>query len=707
MFLVLASLILAPEKFPLTVESIMRGYALVGHSPTNLHWSEDANQIGFMWGKAEEGKNASTKSYIVNKDGKGLMEGSLPAIEPKAWTRGSKVGPKIAYESGGDIWLRDTEKETSENLTNTTEYEMNPVLCRDGQSILFTKLNELYCFNLEDKKVIQLTQAKAATATGVAVTVEAGEGYHRGGMTASPSGTHVAVSFFDSPAAAKNAQVARFITQSGFVELTPTYSKVGSPQGHSMIKIYGLKSGAAFDLVTPRPGSFGQMQWAPDGKHGAVWAFSEDHKDAWLCGFNTETETLTTLWDEHDNAWVGGPLSGLLGWLPDSSKIYFGSENSGYANLKEIDPDTSTDETIVGGTFEVSRVQLDVDRNRFTFVSSEGSPYDRHIDSVDLKGGNKQKLADFSAGDDASYAFSPDGKELAIVKSTSNRPAELFVNKIQVTQTPTDAWLAGPWIDPPIVSVPSRDGTTQIPAKLFKPKNWRRGGPAVVFVHGAGYLQNVFHGWSYYFREYMFHHVLMDHGYAVLDIDYRASAGYGKAWRTAIYRHMGGKDLDDVVDGAKYMVKELGAAPDRLGVYGGSYGGFITLMAMFTDPDVFKSGAALRPVGDWANYHHGYTSPILNTPESDPEAYKISSPINFVEGLKGNLLICHGMVDVNVQFQDSIRIVQRLIELGKTNWNVAPYPVEDHAFIRPESWTDEYRRIFDLFEHTIGTQRKK
>ena len=199
----------------------------------------------------------------------------------------------------------------------------------------------------------------------------------------------------------------------------------------------------------------------------------------------------------------------------------------------------------------------------------------------------------------------------------------------------------------------------------------------------------------------------MERGYAVLDVDYRASSGYGKAWRTGIYRHMGGKDLADIVDGAQHLVKELGAAPDRLGVYGGSYGGFITFMAMFTTPDVFKSGAALRPVGDWANYHHGYTSPILNTPKEDPEAFKMSSPINFVEGLKGNLLICHGMVDSNVQFQDSIRIVQRLIDLGKQNWEVAPYPVEDHSFVRPESWTDEYRRILALFERTIGTKRVK
>ena len=109
----------------------------------------------------------------------------------------------------------------------------------------------------------------------------------------------------------------------------------------------------------------------------------------------------------------------------------------------------------------------------------------------------------------------------------------------------------------------------------------------------------------------------------------------------------------------------------RIGVYGGSYGGFITLMALFTSPDTFAAGAALRPVTDWAHYNHGYTSNILNEPQDDAEAYRKSSPIYFAEGLKGALLICHGMVDTNVHFQDSVRLVQRLIELRKENWEVA------------------------------------
>jgi dipeptidyl aminopeptidase/acylaminoacyl peptidase len=238
-------------------------------------------------------------------------------------------------------------------------------------------------------------------------------------------------------------------------------------------------------------------------------------------------------------------------------------------------------------------------------------------------------------------------------------------------------------------------------ARLYRPEDPAADGPAVIFVHGAGYLQNAHQWWSSYYREYMFHNLLVDNGYTVLDIDFRGSAGYGRDWRTGIYRHMGGKDLSDHVDGARMLVEEYGISPRKIGIYGGSYGGFITLMAMFKHPDVFAAGAALRSVTDWAHYNHGYTSNILNTPVEDSLAFVRSSPIYFADGFQGALLMCHGMVDDNVQFQDIVRISQRLIELGKDNWELAVYPVESHAFTEPSSWVDEYKRIYKLFEDRL------
>jgi dipeptidyl aminopeptidase/acylaminoacyl peptidase len=130
-------------------------------------------------------------------------------------------------------------------------------------------------------------------------------------------------------------------------------------------------------------------------------------------------------------------------------------------------------------------------------------------------------------------------------------------------------------------------------------------------------------------------------------------------------------------------------------------------MAMFKSPNTFKAGAALRSVTDWAHYNHPYTSNILNTPVEDSIAYKRSSPIYFAEGLKGKLLILHGVVDDNVQFQDVVRLNQKLIELGKNNWEMAIYPMESHGFVETSSWIDEYKRIFNLFEETIGDKRRK
>ncbi|MDB5136155.1 MAG: prolyl oligopeptidase family serine peptidase [Mucilaginibacter sp.] len=328
-----------------------------------------------------------------------------------------------------------------------------------------------------------------------------------------------------------------------------------------------------------------------------------------------------------------------------------------------------------------------------------------HFYKIHFGGGTPDQLTSMRGGNGVS--LSPDEKWLAIRYSYSNKPWELYVqpNKpgakaLKITNSVSDEYNSYPWRDAPIITFKNRYGSN-VYARVYEPKTPDPTKPAVIFVHGAGYLQNVTYSWSYYFREFMFNNMLADNGYYVMDIDYTASAGYGRDWRTGIYRHMGGKDLSDQVDGVKYLVDKYGVNPKHVGMYGGSYGGFMTLMALFTEPDVFTSGAAIRSVTDWAHYNHGYTDEILNEPYNDEKAYRQSSPIYFANGLKGNLLMLHGMVDQNVNFQDIVRLTQKLIELHKDNWWLAPYPVEDHGFEEPSSWTDEYKRIFKLFEETL------
>jgi dipeptidyl aminopeptidase/acylaminoacyl peptidase len=469
-----------------------------------------------------------------------------------------------------------------------------------------------------------------------------------------------------------------------------------------------------------------QLQWNEDGSRAVLLARAADNKDRWVMALDPATGKTRVLASVHDDAWVGGPGSFTLGWLPDNRRVYFVSERDGWAHLYTVNTDGGEPVQLTSGRFEVSDVRISADKTKFYFTSSEGSLFERHLYSMSFDGGARTRLTTMPGNNQTDV--SPDDRTLAVVRSYSNRPPELYLQPNrpapapnpskaqavplqaadasvgpevrQVTTSPTPDYFNYNWIDPPIVSFRARDGAT-VYGRLFKPANARPGGPAVIFVHGAGYLQDVTKWWSSYYREHMFHHLLMERGFTVLSIDYRGSAGYGRDWRTGIYRHMGGKDLDDHVDAVRYLVAEHGIDPRRVGLYGGSYGGFMTLMAMFTTPDIFAAGAALRPVTDWAHYNHPYTSNILNEPQDDPEAYRRSSPLYFAEGLKGHLLICHGMVDTNVHFQDTVRLAERLIELRKENWELAPYPVEDHAFERADSWADEYKRILKLFTERL------
>ncbi len=537
----------------------------------------------------------------------------------------------------------------------------------------------------------------------------------------SPDESLVTAIVVESAEGSKTSIVPNYVTESGYTADISARTKVGDTQRRNRLALIGAQSGDVKWVENPIKESLGKdgkerdrelifdaPRWSDDGERAFVAAQAVDNKDAWIFALDAKTAKLRALAAVHDDAWVGGPgsLSRDSGWLPDNRRIFFTWERDGWSHLYTVDYGGGEPKQLTSGNWEVRDVALSAGRTHFLLTTSEVHAGEEHLYRMSFDGGERKQLTTMPGGHRA--VVSPDGATLATIYSYTNKPPELYlhdlskpgVKAVKVTDSPAPEFWSYPWSDPPIVEVPARDGA-KVPARIYKPANWKRGGPLVIFVHGAGYLQNVHRRWSSYGREYMFHHLLMERGFMVLDLDYRASAGYGRDWRTAVYRHMGGKDLDDHVDAVKWAISEHGVDPKRAGIYGGSYGGFITLMALFTQPDVFAAGASLRPVTDWAHYNHPYTSNILNLPQNDSEAYRRSSPINHAQGLKGALLICHGMVDVNVHFQDTVRLVQRLIELRKENWELAVYPVEDHAFLQPSSWADEYKRILKLFETTL------
>ncbi|MCM2269247.1 MAG: prolyl oligopeptidase family serine peptidase [Thermoanaerobaculia bacterium] len=771
----------------------------VGTSPTSPRWSDDGRALLYELRRPGTELVDTWRVDVASGESSRLEGRELAAADPAeaAYSRDRRLK---AYVRAGDLFLRDTRSGKLRQITRTGERESEPLVLNDGRvafrrgdayrafdpaSGLTSTLAELrladdpdaetpegfyaeqqqrYFETLRGRKE-RRDAAKALAKERRAADPSAppepwylGKGKALQASALSPDGARLVVVLGPERDASEESEqgadggkpdkMPRFVTASGYVEVSDVRPKVGtgkpetptvalldltSRERHELDlavlpglredPLAGLRAAAAAakpaapaDAAAPkapaepqpRVVSVGQLAWSDDGRKLALQLFSYDNKDRWIAVADGAAGKLEPLERIHDPAWIGWSFN-QLGWMRDGATLWYLSEESGFSQLY-LRPLAGRKRQLTQGRFEIDAPQLARDGKSFFVVANREHPGIFEAYRVDAASGALTRLSE-RGGLIESLVVSPDEKQIAYLASAITEPNQLWTQPARagaaakrLTDTVSPAFRAVDWSRPEIVAVPSTHGAGQIWARVYTPPGWTPAGryPAVAFVHGAGYLQNVHHGWSSYFREFMFHTLLTRRGYVVIDMDYRASSGYGRDWRTAIYRQMGWPEVEDYADGLAWLVANKAVDPARVGVYGGSYGGFFTFMALFTRPELFAAGAALRPVTDWAHYNHGYTSNILNTPEVDPEAYRKSSPIEYAEGLAKPLLILHGMVDDNVTFQDSVRLVQRLIELGKTDlFETAIYPVESHAFVEPSSWTDEYRRIWNLFERTL------
>lgn len=677
----------------------------------------------------------------------------------------SRDGRWRVVSANGDLWLHQLNRGrvtprsvTLRRLTQTNAAETNPKFTLDGREVIFTRDGNAYAFEIasgltrqltdirngkapedpeapkgqraaiagQQKELLQVVRDELAedavrratqreNAARELPTVWIPQAERIGAANVSPDGKSAILTTFTPATDAKPADVPSYVTTDGYARMISGRTKVGDSQGTQKVGHLDLATGKVTWLeLTPDKKTAGAANvgdWSDDGRHALVAVTSADFKNRYIYAVASTGGAMTTVDVLRDEAWVNGPCFNCNGWTPDG-RAWFVSEASGYAHLYAARPDGSGRTALTSGNWEVLSVDRSSDGRTFQLTTSEPSPFTRQGYRMPIAGGARSRITTGDGGHD--IVFAPDGQTFATVYSTANTPPELFLSRVgsgamnRLTTSTTEEFRSYDWKVPPIVMIPGEDGTP-VPARIYRPQDQgaQPNGAGVIFVHGAGYLHNVHNWWSSYSREYMFNHLLASKGYTVLDIDYRGSAGYGRDWRTAIHRWMGGKDLDDQVSGSRYLKAQAGIDPERVGLYGGSYGGFITLMALFNKSEHFGAGAALRSVTDWAHYNHGYTGRILNLPQDDTASYRKSSPIFFAEGLNDPLLIAHGMVDTNVQFQDVVQLAQRLIELGKENWELAVYPVENHGFVRPSSWADEYRRILELYERTIGPNGSK
>jgi len=677
-----------------------------------------------------------------------LRNGSLiqvtRSIEEEADPQFAADGRNVQFRIGDDwfAWSR-SEQLIAPVALPRAEKDPNAAPAADAFRALQLHLSSTLQRQKDEREALRVQdQSERQTdPTRAAAPAYLGADVHIDASSLSPNGRWLLV-----VTSAKDADVGRigkmpkYVTESGYEEVEDVHTRVGrnSPIAQSLKlvdlhdnsvralsfdtlpgiandplaalrvaqKLDPLKGNRLVRVVNEGDNSgAATIHWSADGRQLAVQIRAIDNKDRWIASVDFSNAKLQVQQRLTDPAWINSNFNDF-GWLPDNKSLWYLSEESGYSHLYTLAPG-GRPVALTSDPWETSTVQWSADGSRAFFVCNQQWPGDYEVCSVPRSGGATRELTALDGVED--FSLSPDGGKLLVRYSGSYLPTQLAVlpanggEAARLTDTRTATFKARRWIQPQFVQVPSTHGAGKIWAKLYRPAQLQPGRkyPVVMFVHGAGYLQNVSSRYTYYFHEQMFNNLLVQQGYIVLDMDYRASEGYGRDWRTAIYRQMGHPELDDYVDGVNWMVAQQQGDAANVGIYGGSYGGFMTFMALFRAPETFKAGAALRPVSDWTSYNHEYTSNILNTPELDPEAYRISSPIEFADGLRGHLLIAHGMMDDNVFFQDSVRLSQRLIELKKDHWTLASFPLERHSFVQPESWYDEYRRIDELFESTL------
>ncbi|MGI8495355.1 MAG: prolyl oligopeptidase family serine peptidase, partial [Pyrinomonadaceae bacterium] len=745
----------------LTVRDIMAEPGLSGMRPESEKLSPDGKLVVYAWNA--EGKeprnlyvvstNGGTPQMIVDAEKnyetrtaapEGKLNYGLIVRDDFVKGREKNLGgtdfspnsKRLLFSQNSDIYVVEIDSSKTpaavfapRRITRTQGSESS-ARWLDDSTILYQSNGNFYALNIEQTALVQLTkEANPAAYIGVSSLVSTDDG-------------KLAAYIVSDSSKQRQLFVPNYLDE--FVQ-TPSVRRGFSEQKVLATTTDGSRE-KPFEIKLPKAEGASyirNVKWAADNASLTVDRVDKDTKRRqlfYVYNVGGKDEKVITITEETDEKWIGG-LSRIIEPNPkDAGQILFASERDGYNHLYlatlektqpqpnptgEIRTENASDSGFTGtvslkqltkGNYEVDWAKWRPNGAQAVFSSTEANTAEREFYIYDLKTNKKSIVPSNEKGMKGSAQISEKGDSdtLFFEYSTWKQPTDFYAQRIcpecrglnyptRLTDSVPAKFSNMKWNAPQFISFAAKDGKT-IPAKIYLPENFDRTKkyPMVFFVHGAGYLQNVINGWNNYYREFMFNQLLTNKGYVVLDIDYRGSAGYGRDFRTDVYDFLGGLDYQDHLDAIDFAVKNYAVNPDKIGVYGGSYGGFMAEMLVFRAPEKIAAAAALRPVADWRNYFASspiYTVERLGFPDKNPEGYKRSSPISYAENLKKPLLILHGLVDDNVPAQDSVQLVEKLIRLEKTPYFESMfYPAESHGFTRPSSWTDEYTRILTFFE---------
>jgi dipeptidyl aminopeptidase/acylaminoacyl peptidase len=704
-----ATAALPAEPWPL--EKLYQRPYVWGTSPSAHSWSRTGHRLGFLWNA--EGHRFLDLYVWDAAARKRVRVTSLESLDDEFWKTAeqkddrrrnyirpeaglasfalSDDGRRAAFAYKGDLFLADTTGATPPlRLTRTKIAESKPRFAPGAKRLASIRGGQIVIQDLDNGQLWQVTDIE--------------DGHELQDYAWSRDGRHICYW------TGRGGRKLPLPNYSGRFVVAPQFDRsvAGDTPAETAIYIIPARGGkpVALDLG-PLGGKafFSTVEWSPDSQRIVFQSENANSARQTIVVADPATGKSATVVDETDARWV---FTSETGWSPDSKWLWFTSERDGFAHLYKV-PASG------GDAVQLTRGRFEVRGERFThppqwagdwiyFSSTENGPSERHFYRILPDGSGKEQLSRGPGLHDG--LVTEDGAHTAWMRATLEAPFDLWAGDARVTSSPRPEFSSLPWPQSRFVTFPSRGDRQTVHARMLLPPGYNladraRQWPCVFFIHGAGYATSVLKQWgSYNDLRFVYNAYLANKGYIVLDIDYRGSSGYGRDWRTGVFLHMGGPDLDDILGGVDY-VRSLGNIDTaRLGVWGVSYGGFLTNMAMFLAPDTFRAGSSWAAVNDWENYNAWYTGQRLTTPEKHPEAYRRSSPLLFSAGLKNHLLIVHGMVDNNVLFQDAVQLTEKLIHEGK-DFSHIYYPQESHGFVRDETWIDALRRTTEWFDRHL------
>ncbi|MCU1382302.1 MAG: hypothetical protein JWL71_999 [Acidobacteria bacterium] len=676
-----------PPRGSITIDRISRI-----KYPSAPAWSPDGGRIAFLWdawGKQDLFVVTPGRPPIPLTDFPVDPDIRTSDVTSFAWVSADE----ILFAKDGVLWTVSPSAPKPARMSGGLADAGNFTLSNDRKSIAFTRGGQIWIASLGRK-----TQRPV---TGLAPSTASNPVFSRDGewIAFVSSGAGMPA---DSGLLAFNGDRMRVVGNSNGV--------VASGAAERRL---GIVSVAGGDISwVPTVGNPSSAQFAADGS--LVWAEgSANGKTRTIKAWHA-VSGLRTLWKDDDERWFS-PTNRDSKVLvsPDGQSVAFVSDRTGWLHLY-VTPASATSASqaraLTSGSYLVGLGAWSPDSTRIAYHrSAAGNQMERFVDVVDAASGRSTAIVtDHGVNYDPS--FSPDGAALVFHRTDVENALDLYTvparaqsRFVRLSDSMPVGLDKSDLTAPTLVSFPSRLDKKPVPASLMVSKTIDRTkkNPALVWIHGSGSDQN-FLGWhpGSYRMYYSLCQYFAQQGYVILTPDYRGSSGYSRDWSTGVYMGVGVNDTADVASGADYLKTLSYVDPDRIGVFGLSYGGFLTLQAMTVDPTLWRAGIDVAGVVDWATYGAGYTTPRLGTPVQNPDIYDVSAPIQHMDKLARPLLVLHGTNDRNVSFADSLRLFDVLIKLGKS-FESQIYPGEIHFFRRDIVLRDAWRRAEDFFERTV------